>query len=105
MPSANFCCPLDAVCGQRCLDIVPQRLVDNRRLFAGIGMAFMCYLAAVNTVLKDQVKRPTGELLTSIGGAVGPRSALALDPGVGKLVPQRVNRLEREIAGNYPPTS
>ena len=58
----------------------------------------MWYLAAVKTVLKDQIKRPTGELLTPIFGAVGPRSALALDPGVGKLVPQRVNRLEREIA-------
>jgi hypothetical protein len=54
--------------------------------------------AAVKPVLKDQVKCPTGELLTPIFGAVGPRSALALDPGVGKLVPKRVNRLEREIA-------
>ena len=50
------------------------------------------------TVLKDQIKRPTGELLTSIFGAVVPRSALALDPGVGKRVPQRVNRFERKIA-------
>jgi len=56
------------------------------------------YLAAVNTILKDQVKRPTGELLTPIFGAAGPRSALALDPGAGKLVPQRVNRFQREIA-------
>src|ERR1700738_3141727 len=80
------------------LDIVPQRLVDNRRVFAGIGIAFMCYLAAVKPVLKNQIKRPTGERLAPIFGAVGPRSALALDPGVGKLVPQRVNRLARELA-------
>jgi hypothetical protein len=58
----------------------------------------VCYLAAVNAILKDQIKCPTGELLTLIFGAVGPRSALALDPGAGKLFPQRVNRLEREIA-------
>jgi len=56
------------------------------------------HLAAVKPVLKNQIKRPTGELLAPIFGAVGPRSALALDPDVGKLVPQRVNRLEREIA-------
>jgi hypothetical protein len=48
--------------------------------------------------LEDQIQRPTGELLAPIFGAVGPRSALALNPGVGKLVPKRVNQLEREIA-------
>jgi hypothetical protein len=32
--------------------------------FSGIGIAFVWYLAAVKTVLKDQIKRPTGELLT-----------------------------------------
>src|ERR1019366_7553981 len=84
--------------GQHCLDIVPQRLVDNRRVLPGIGIAFVGYFAAVKLVLKNQIKCPTGELLTAIFGAVGPRSALALDPGVGKVVPQRVNRLEREIA-------
>ena len=97
MPSARSRCPLNPVCGQHGLDIVPQRLVDNRRLFSGIGIAFVGYLAAVKPVLKDQIKRPTGELLTPIFGAVGPRSALALDPGVSKFFPKRMNRLEREI--------
>ena len=59
----------------------------------------MCgHLAAVKPVLKNQIKRPTGELLAPIFGAVGPHAALALYPGVSKLLPQRVNRLEREIA-------
>src|SRR5580658_2068251 len=98
MPSARSICPLNPVCGKHGLDIVPQRLVDNRRVFSGIGIAFVEYLAAVKPVLKDQIKRPAGELLTPIFGAVGPRSALALDPGAGKRVPQRVNRLQREIA-------
>jgi hypothetical protein len=48
-------------------------------VFSGIGIAFVWYLAAVNTILKDQIKRPTGELLTPIFGAVGPHAALALD--------------------------
>jgi hypothetical protein len=75
------------------------KLSANRpRVFAGIGIAFVEYLAAVNPVLEDQIERPTGEFLSPIFGAVGPHAALALDPGVGKLFPQRVNRLGREIA-------
>ena len=57
----------------------------------------MGYLAAVKPVLKNQIKCPTGELLTPIFGAAGPHAALALDPGVSKLFPQRVNRLERKV--------
>jgi hypothetical protein len=71
-------------------------------MFSEIGIAFVLYLAAVNTVPKDQIKRRSGVLLAPIRGAVGPHAALALYPGVGKRVPQRVNGLEREIAGNYP---
>src|SRR5450759_5456741 len=66
VPSARTRCPLDAVCGQHCLDIVPQRLVDNRRVLPGIGIAFVGYFAAVKLVLKNQIKCPTGELLTSL---------------------------------------
>jgi hypothetical protein len=74
-------------------------------MFSEIGIAFVLYLAAVNTVPKDQIKRRSGVLLAPIRGAVGPHAALALYPGVGRRVPQRVNGLEREIAGNYPLTS
>jgi hypothetical protein len=35
----------------------------------------MGYLAAVKPVLKDQIKRPTGELLAPIFGAIGPHAA------------------------------
>jgi hypothetical protein len=59
---------LRTVCGQHGLNLVPQRLVDNRRVFSGIGIAFMCYLAAVKPVLKNQIKCPTGERLTPIFG-------------------------------------
>jgi hypothetical protein len=52
-------------------------------------MAFVWYLAAVKTVLKDQIKCPTGELLAPICGAVGPHAALALYPGIIKLFPKR----------------
>jgi hypothetical protein len=67
-------CPLHAVCGQNGLDLVPQRLVDNRGTFAGIGIAFVGYLPAGKPVLKDQVKRPAGKLLAAIfaGNTVQP---------------------------------
>ena len=47
----------------------------------------MGYLAVIKPVLKDEIKRPAGELLAPIFGAVGPHAALVLDPGVSKLVP------------------
>jgi hypothetical protein len=52
VPSTNSCCPLDAVCGQHGLDLVPERLVDDRRVFAGIDVAIVEYLPAVKTVLE-----------------------------------------------------
>ena len=72
MACARSRCPLDAVCGQHGLDLVPQRLVDNRRVFSRIGIAVVEYLAAVKTVLEDQIKRAPGEPLSPIFGAVGP---------------------------------
>ena len=58
----------------------------------------MSNLAAVNSILKHQIERTTGEFLTAVLGAVGPNPPLAPDPCVGKLVRQRVNRLEHKIA-------
>src|ERR1700730_1165791 len=36
---------------------------------------------------EESNRAPTGKLLAAIFGAAGPHAALALDPGVGKLVP------------------
>src|SRR5271165_1629859 len=55
--------PLHAVCGKRRLDAVPQRLVYDRFVFSWIELALIEYLAAVKTVLKDQIQRPPGERL------------------------------------------
>ena len=84
-------CPLNRFAASTAWTSSHSGLFDNRRLFAGIGITFVGYLAAVKPVLKNQIKCPAGELLTPIFGAVGPRSALALDPGAGKLVPQRMH--------------
>src|ERR1700730_5495716 len=53
---------------------------------------------AGNTHARRAIKCATGERLAPIFGAVGPHAALARYPGVGKLFPQRANRLAREIA-------
>jgi hypothetical protein len=78
--------------------LVRRHAGDDARIRIETGIAFVGYLAAVKPVLKDQIKCPTGERLAAIFGAVGPRSALAFDPGVRKLFAKRVNRLQREIA-------
>ena len=78
-------CPLHTVPGKHRLDIVPQRLVDDRRMFAGLGIALVCCLATVNAVLEDQIKRPTGEPLAPILGAVGSGPPLAPYPCDSKL--------------------
>jgi hypothetical protein len=92
------CRPLDSICGERRLNRVPKPLVDDRLVLARIDLALVADLAAVETVLQQRIKRAAGELLATTGGAVGPRSLLAPDPGAVELVAQRMNRLQREIA-------
>ena len=70
------------------MNLLPQRLVDNWRVFSGMGLFLVCDLAAVETILGDQVKRPAGEFLAAIFAAIGPRAALAPDPGIRKRVPR-----------------
>jgi hypothetical protein len=55
------------------LNLLPQRLVDNRRVFSRIGLFLVCDLAVVETILEEQIKRPAGEFLAAIFGAIGPQ--------------------------------
>ena len=72
--------PLDAVLGEHRLDLVPQGLVDDGRMLSGIGIALVRDLAAIDPVLKHEIKGPAGELVTAIDSAVGEGAALAPDP-------------------------
>src|SRR4051812_29135127 len=54
-------------------------------------------LAAVNAVLKHQIKRTTGEFLTTVVGAVQSSPLLALNSGACKVGLEVTNRFERKI--------
>jgi hypothetical protein len=58
----------DPVCGQHGLDLVPERLIDNRQVFSGINIAFVGYLAAVKPILEDEIECPARERLAPIFG-------------------------------------
>ena len=72
--------PIDAVLGENRLNLVPQCLVDNRRMLSGIGIAFVRDLTPIDAVLKHQIKGAAGEFLAAIRGAVRQHSPLAPDP-------------------------
>src|SRR5215472_11817326 len=53
--------------------------------------------APVNSILKHQIERPTGEFLAAVLGAVGPNPSFAPYPRDCKLLLERTNRLECKI--------
>ncbi len=77
---------LDPVLGKDRLHFVPQGLIDDCRMFSGIGLAFVRSFTTVNSVLKHQIERPPGEFLATVVSAVGSYSLLASDPLVFKCV-------------------
>src|ERR1700758_4227315 len=44
-----------AIAGELCLNRIPERLIDDRRVFAGMGLALVNDLAAIDAVLQNQV--------------------------------------------------
>ena len=52
---------LDPVLGKDRLNFVPQWLFDNGRMFSRIGIALMAGLTTVDSILKHQIERTTGE--------------------------------------------
>ena len=49
----------------RCLNRIPERLIDDRRVFAGMGLALVNDLATIDTVLQNQVERAARERLAA----------------------------------------
>src|SRR6266404_9378314 len=74
---------LGGVAGELGLDRIPERLSDNRLMFAKIGLFVVNDLAAINAVLQHQVERTTGEGLPPRDAARGAGPQPALDaPGL-----------------------
>src|SRR5262249_9154512 len=87
-----------SVAGELGLDRIPKRLIDDRLMFAGIGLCVVNDLTAINAVLQYQVERTTGEWLATRDAARGAGPQPALDvPGL-QFVLQQPDRAEFGIA-------
>src|SRR5690242_1963371 len=71
---------LGGIGGELRLDRIPQRLIDDRRVFAGMGLSPMNDLAAIEAVLQYQVERTAREWLAANAATRNGRPRLALDP-------------------------
>src|SRR5438270_3220309 len=70
---------LGGVVGKLGLNRIPERLIDDRLMFAKIGLFVVNDLAPVNAVLQDQVERAASKWLATRDPARGARPQLALD--------------------------
>jgi len=88
LASARAGVALGGIGGELRLDRIPQRLIDDRRVFAGMGLSLVNDLTAIETVLQHQVERAAREWLTPNAATRSGRPRLALDPPSFELVLQ-----------------
>src|SRR5438034_6602352 len=89
---------LGGVAGELGLDSIPERLIDDRLVFAKIGLFPVNDLAAINAVLQHQVERTTGEWLPTRDAARGACPQFAPDaPGL-QFVLHQPDRAEFGVA-------
>src|SRR6266550_3610618 len=79
---------LGGVAGKLGLDSLPERLIDDRRVFAKMGLFPVNDLAAIDAVPQHQVERTTGEWFPTRDAARGARPQLAPDAAGFQLVLQ-----------------
>ena len=70
------------------LDRIPQRLIDDRRVFAGMGLPLVHDLAAIEAVLQDVIQRSAREWLAANAATRSARPRLAFDLPSFELVLQ-----------------
>ena len=94
----DACHALDAVLDEGGLHLVPQRLVDDRIVLAGIGVILVDDLAAIDAVLQHQIERAAGDRHAArcIAEAVEP--GLADDAGRVEFLLECTNRFQLGIA-------
>src|SRR6201998_3004848 len=90
--------PLGGVAGQLCLNRIPQRLIDDRRVLTRMGLLLVDDLASIDTVLQHQIERAAGEWLAAAQATrcAGPQPAL--DAAGVELVLQPPDRAEFGMA-------
>src|SRR5215472_4169600 len=65
LASAGASVALGGIAGKPHLNRIPQRLIDDRLVFARMGLTLVNDLAAIDTVPQHQVERPTREWLVA----------------------------------------
>src|ERR1700731_928663 len=70
---------LGGVAGKLRLHGIPERLIDNRLVFAKMALLVVDDLAAIDAVLQHQVERTAGEWLATRDAARAARPQFALD--------------------------
>src|SRR6267143_6247954 len=95
---SSACVPLGGVAGQLCLNRIPQRLIDNRRVLTRMGLLLVDDLASINPVLQHQIERATREWLAASRATRCAGAQLAVDAAGVELVLQQPDRAAFGIA-------
>src|SRR5438132_4614154 len=95
---SRACVPLGGVAGQLCLNRIPQRLIDDRRMLTRMGLRLVDDLASVNPVLQHQIERTAREWLAAPQATRCAGPQFALDAAGVQLVLQQPDRAEFGIA-------
>src|SRR6202040_1415282 len=89
---------LGGVAGKLRLHGIPERLIDNRLVFAKMALLVVDDLAPIDAVLQHQVERTAGEWLATRDAARTARPQFALDVAGFQLVLQQSDRAEFGVA-------
>jgi len=73
---------------------IPQRLIDDRRMFAGMGLSLVNNLAPIGPVLQDLVERAAREWLAADAATRSARPRFAVDTASFEFVLQQPDRAE-----------
>src|ERR1700746_3607301 len=68
---SRACVPLGGVAGQLCLNRIPQRLIDDRRVLTRMGLLLVDDLASIDPVLQHQIERAAREWLAALQATRG----------------------------------
>src|ERR1700730_12114840 len=86
------------IAGELLLKGIPQWLIDDRRVFAGMELAPVNDLAAIGAVLQHQVERAARERLAADEAPGNARPRLTFDPARFEIRLQQADRAEFGIA-------
>src|SRR4029077_2782639 len=92
------CVPLGGVAGKLCLNRIPQRLIDDRRVLTRMGLLLVDDLASIDPVLQHQIERAAGEWLAAPQATRCARPQLTPDAAGVELILQQPDRAELGIA-------